>query len=36
MGETAVYEYRFDGDRKTIIENGINAAIFRAIKFITR
>lgn len=36
MGETEVYRYEFAGDRATIVRKGIDSAMFRAIKFITR
>lgn len=36
MGETQTYKYVFSGDRQDVIKKGINAAIFRALKFITR
>lgn len=36
MGETQTYKYMFSGDRNDVIRKGVNAAIFRALKFITR
>ena len=36
MGETEVYRYEFAGDRAAIVRKGIDSAMFRAIKFITR
>ena len=36
LGETQTYRYMFTGDRHDVIIKGVNAAIFRALKFITR